>query len=217
MKERPILFSGPMVQAILGGRKTQTRRVVKTREPLSFLGGRGEEADPGKWGWFFDGPDHHGHMVLARGLNERHDHGCNSIPCPYGQAGDRLWVRETWRTAFSLDDLSPTEIASKAAAAGWAMPWCPIEYEADTHRVNWDAKMWGSSGKTRVSIHMPRWASRLALEVTEVKVDRGSVTPEDARREGFDSPEAFAELYEGINGPGSLATWRWAISFKVLT
>lgn len=98
MKERPILFTGPMVRAILADKKTQTRRIVTTREPLQFIGGRGEEADPDKWGWFFDGPDHHGYMVLGRGHDERHDHGITSIRCPHGEPGDRLWVKETFST-----------------------------------------------------------------------------------------------------------------------
>lgn len=104
-RERPILFSAPMIKAILSGAKTQTRRAVTTRHPLKFLGGRGEEDDPEKWGWFFDGPHHHGYMVLGRGLNERFDGGCTSIPCPYGVAGDRLWCKETWGMKAHHDDV----------------------------------------------------------------------------------------------------------------
>jgi hypothetical protein len=241
-KERPILFSSEMVRAILDNRKTQTRRVVASRHPIEFLGGRGQENDLSAWGWFFDGPEHHGYAVLARGMDERRDHGCVSIPCPYGQPGDRLWVRETWRTAANLDHLSPRQIAKKAEDAGWAMPWCPIEYEADKSRVNWDAKMWGPAGKTRVSIHMPRWASRLTLEVTEVRVQRlQDISENDAEAEGIErsiddrwpwrnyeregapfvrASSSFMSLWDSINGerPGcswGYNPWVWAVSFKV--
>lgn len=93
--ERPIIFSGPMVRAILEGRKTQTRRVVAQRHPISLIGGRDERDDPSAWGYFFDVPGHHGYMVLGRGHDERENHGKISIPSQYGEAGDRLWVRET--------------------------------------------------------------------------------------------------------------------------
>lgn len=188
MNDRPILFSGPMVRAILDGRKTQTRRVVATRHPIEFLGGLGQESDLSAWGWFFDGPQRHGYMVLARGMDEPHDHGCSSIPCPYGEPGDRLWVRETWRTSRSLDALSPQRIEEQARKAGATHgPFAPALYVADGNSLTADLPE-GGWGKTRVSIHMPRWASRLTLEVTDVRVQRlQEISEEDAAAEGVQS------------------------------
>lgn len=203
MKERPILFSSAMVRAILAGRKTQTRRSVATRRVLQFIGGRGEETDPDKWGWFFDGPDHHGYMVLGRGHNERRDHGMVSIPCPHGEPGDRLWVRETWRSSLS-DERT-------------------IHYAASLS--DYDRK---EKGPWRPSIFMPRWASRITLEITEVRVQRlQEISEDDAWSEGVDeikvkiptARDAFRLLWNDINiarAPWAFNPWIWAISFRRL-
>lgn len=103
---------------------------------------------------------------------------------PYGQPGDQLWVKETWRTSASLDALSPTAIAAKAKDAGYARAWAPLHYEADGVKMNWDG-IWETPGRTRVSIHMPRWASRLTLDVVSVRTERlHDITEDDAQREG---------------------------------
>lgn len=209
MKERPILFSGPMVQAILDRRKTQTRRVVSLRgEALAYFNSL---SDPG----------------LSGRVKEW---------CPYGKPGDRLWVRETWRTAKSLDDLSPHGMANKAIEAGWKRPWAPIKYEADGAEINTNTMFGAEWGKTRVSIHMPRWASRITLEVTEVRVQRlQEISEEDAKAEGVEAVpfckagrpdgmehvEAFEDLWQKINGERPGGSWKanpWvlAITFKVL-
>lgn len=161
-KERPILFSGLMVRALLAGTKRQTRRLLQPRH----LSGTG---------WPM--PDGNASASALTANLARYS--------PYGQPGDRLWVRETWRTAASLDALSPAGIAKRALEAGWNEPWCPVEYVVDGLRDNWDST-WGAPGKTRVSIHMPRWASRLTLEVTEVRVQRlQEISEEDAKAEGI--------------------------------
>lgn len=211
MQERPILFSGAMVRAILDGRKTQTRRVISTRHPIEFLGGRGQESDLSAWGWFFDGPEHSGYMVLARGMNQRHEHGCVSIPCPYGEPGDRLWVRETWRAETS------EEVQT-------------VYYRADEE--------WHKGAGWKPSIHMPRWASRLTLEVTEARVQRlQEISEEDAEAEGCPGArggghpagddgmtprEEYRVLWDSINGERQGCSWAddpwvWAVSFKVVT
>jgi hypothetical protein len=210
MKESPILMSAPMVRAILDGRKNQTRRTVTTREPLQFLGGLGEESDPDKWGWFFDGPDHHGYMVLGRGHDERHDHGLTSIRCPYGEPGDRLWVRETWRSSLS-DERT-------------------IHYAASLSEYDRKKK-----GPWRPSIFMPRAFSRITLEIIEVRVQRlQSISEDDARAEGVEAVDPttigaslavcsrskriwFSALWDAINGKRASwasSPWVWAISFR---
>ncbi len=223
-----------MVRAILAGAKTQTRRVVNTREPLSLIGGKDDKPDPGYWGWSFDGPDHNGYMVLGRGHNERENHGRISIPCPYGVPSDRLWVRETWtHDADSLD-------ACRAAFDCCSVPGYGPYYRAT--EVSPDTLKW------KPSIFMPQWASRITLEVTEVRVQRlQEISEGDAKAEGVEpytpphghiSPDqrvpgpgfdrcrlgdqphrlSFADLWDSINGRDG-RRWSdnpfvWALSFR---
>lgn len=184
-RERPIIFNGDMVRAILEGRKTMTRRVVKIDSPtLEF-----DTCTPywptctGKGGDFI------------------------RVPCPYGQPGDRLWVRETWGSGF-------TDMNFKTLTKG-------AKYKADYPD---DTKFTG--GKWRPSIHMPRWASRITLEITNVRVERlREIDEEEARAEGFlnnnwaTARGNFALLWDEINGPGSWDKnlWVWVIEFKKLT
>ena len=189
-RERPILFSAPMVRALLDGRKTQTRRIIK-RTALEWL----EEgftpefvAEPG-----------------------------NAAICPFGKPGDRLWVREAWSAEWSWRHEKPRDI----------IPAAPIWYWADGDPAERD---WT---RPKPSIHMPRWASRITLEVTEVRVERlQDISEADATAEGSKEPslvpiigacwserDAYAKLWEHINGPGSWDAnpWVWAVSFKVIT
>lgn len=177
MKERPILFSGPMVRAILAGTKTQTRRVVKLKD--------GQYMPPSQSA---DGP---GWAQLLRG-------------CPYGKPGDRLWVRETWFDAVS------------------ALHSCVLYRASDDHP--------GNEVKWSPSIHMPRWASRITLEITGVRVERlRSISAEDAIAEGVgehgqldgvhvaNNPiGAYGVLWREINGPDSWEAnpWVWVVDFK---
>ena len=219
MKERPILFSAPMVRALLAGTKTQTRRVVKMKSHQQI-----EQRDDGtNWPWMYDG-----------------ERDCDSwMACHYGQPGDRLWVKETWRTADTLDALSPSAIAEKCMDAGYSKPWAPLQWEADGQRNReWSGFGPGNGvvvgpGKTRVSIHMPRWASRITLEVTGVRVERlQEIDIADAQAEGVSDTGAFildgegneqggpiaeyAVLWDQINGDGSWESnpWVWVIEFK---
>ena len=219
IKERPILFSGPMVRAILAGRKTQTRRVAKL-EPI----------DPGL-NFAFSGlsPDDQG----ARGfvLSSRGKGGCwneRTKPklCPYGKAGERLWVRETWRP-------HPDGQLGK------------IIYRADA--PDDDSKKW------KPSLFMRRWASRLVVEVLKVRLERlQEISEADAIAEGilaetlppdpdnFHPPgsygyvtgmepfpkgsiypraqEAYRDLWDKINAEGgnewSSNPWVWVIEFR---
>ena len=201
MKERPILFSGPMVRALLAGTKTQTRRIVKPQPAHSChyeMNGSGNAAL---------------HLADAGGPNQyvpptprSKDH---RLPCPYGQPGDRLWVRETWREDSPDDPESAIYKADAPANLPSGFKWKP-------------------------SIFMPRWASRITLEITEVRVQRlRNISAEDVLAEGIvdrwsrgnetwaaeECDEARAEymnLWESINGPGSrnINPWVWAITFK---
>ena len=205
MKERPILFSGPMVQAILDGRKNQTRRVVKPPAPFDI----GDDIT----------------VEWATG----------SIPCPYGAVGDQLWVRETWRTEeleggldgvrFRADNVFREIENTKEAAAAWM----------DANKT----KAW------RPSIFMPRWASRITLEIVDVRVERvQDISEVDAMREGvarFEGPikgvflfqdyskagwdvpvhtarESFRTLICSINGEEiwTRNEWVWVVGFKVV-
>lgn len=191
-KERPILFSGPMVRAILDGRKTQTRRVVKGAWAL--------EGDESGCGW-------------------------EPPACPYGEPGDRLWVREAW----GLMDTQPSDGPDRATLGYRA--------DGDAAAPNGRHQLW------RPSIHMPRWASRITLEITDVRVERlRSISREDVRAEGI--PETFGDwgalrfpgfeahvwdnmrfdeqwklCWDQINGdrPGcswDANPWVWAITFR---
>lgn len=208
MKERPILFSAPMVRAILDGRKTMTRRIVKNKE-IRGLCSR-EQWDAAKAHPSMQTPD----------FRFFGDHGPFSLPCPYGSPGDRLWVRETFSYFRTADNIN-----------------YPVWYWADSnpHDGDWT--------KPKPSIHMPRWASRITLEVTAVRVERlNEISEEDAIAEGIkphrkggwhwetcgdglkwsnhfgyrDARGAFAALWESINGAGSWDEnpWAWCVSFR---
>jgi hypothetical protein len=184
-KERPIIFSGPMVRAILDGSKTQTRRVMKP-QPLS--------AGPGV--------------------------------CPYGRIGDRLWVRETWNTVNPEGE--PTSILYKADGSVMYRPFPSAEagWKAEQDAESLDAQRWNTP------IFMPRWASRITLEVTDVRVERvQEISEEDAKAEGVkpdpnerpyveDFREDFEHLWDSINAKRGHSwesnPWVWAITFRKL-
>ncbi len=222
MKERPILFSGPMVRALLEGSKTQTRRICKPANAaeLSFVvnAGKAEFGD---------------------------EEGDVRFRCPYGQPGDRLWVKETfycdhafypegtpascyWDGKVPRKEHSPEQMAEQRATM----------LEEMYFRADGEPE-WEAAGKTpwRPSIHMPRWVSRITLEVTGVRVERlQDISEADARAEGCDSefadsayqrvhggslcgPQcryAYAKLWDVINGAGAYAAnpWVWVIEFR---
>jgi len=202
MKERPILFSAPMVRAILAGAKTQTRRVVKPQP----------EAEHGGEPYWFVG----GYRAWTyRDTQDVLRQGGSVLPCPYGQPGDRLWVRETWsHDAISLD---ACRAAHEDLMGG--MSYGPY-YRAT--EVAPDTLVW------RPSIHMPRWASRILLEVDSVRVERlQAISRGDAMAEGCPFPNMaagpnpldwFKGLWTDLNGPDSWTAnhWVWVINFKRL-
>lgn len=201
MTERPILFSGPMVRAILDGTKSMTRRVVNPQ------------------------PDEDGLVDLR---DEWQDTDAREYHCPYGQPGDRLWVRETW--CYATDSFAVTVGAGyKADGAVVLRGDLPLSTIPDGSQVfNGHAEKWPTNvTRWRPSIHMPRWASRLTLELTGVRVERlQDITEADAIAEGVTSPPGwanvpgFAVLWNSINaarGYGWDANpWVWVVEFRRL-
>lgn len=189
----PILFTGAMVESILNGRKTQTRRVIKPKVYGGFIGGRGEEDDPRWWGY----ENGHGEwFVLARGLDGRGQYGSRtSIRCPYGEPGGELYVRETYALEQRLDDKAPSTIDPKDAYRRWYAASGGAGSETGPN----------ARGRWRPSIHMPKWAARIRLRVKDVRVERlQAISEEDAAAEGVPGSRdvkyaAFAP-YEQIDG-----------------
>lgn len=207
IKERPILFSAPMVRAILDGRKTVTRRVCKPQ------------------------PSANAHTTCASGnpMGAWWETGKDINRCPHGQPGDRLWVRETWYCDhfevmrgpyLKPDDLDIGEALDDGTLVYAADGLTP--YEADQ-------PIW------KPSIHMPRWACRILLEITAVRVERlQDISRADIRAEGLQCPPelasddvspnyrdwypaAWRELWESTGGDWNANPWVWVVEFKRVT
>ncbi|UNE41987.1 hypothetical protein IHE77_13955 [Serratia ureilytica] len=224
MKERPVIFNSEMVRAILDGRKTQTRRVMKVQPKPS-------ETRPGDF-WFsskkLESMVHvsdftPGNSPIADCHLFFQEH-C----CPFGQAGDRLWVRETW--ADVNHDGHPA-IAYRADVGLRVIGEDDGEEEDPNLEKYWFAQWYadlisGAEGNWRPSIHMPRWASRITLEITGVRVERlNDISDGDAIREGCSAADmksgdcvadVFARLWASIYGAESWRAnpWVWVIEFK---
>lgn len=232
-KERPILFSAPMVQAILAGRKTQTRRIVKKwyfntgneGMNIAFSGLSSSEVSPGFW------------KLSSHGEGGAWNERCAAIS-PYGKPGDQLYVRET-------AIISPV---------GWCgrneCGWTHEDSEGNVRVVQYLATSPNRDApndyklKATPSIHMPRWASRITLEITEVRVQRlQEISRQDAIAEGISvlplqsadnlsawwqsapgvnqartPQDAYCNLWDNINGAGNWDAnpWVWALTFKVV-
>lgn len=240
--EKPILFSEPMVRAILAGVKTQTRRLVKPRHGGKILG--------------IGGP---GIAMESLGVVDGIEH-IQTVPCPYGKIGDQLWVREKWRIGSWWDDDRSFWIDYCDGPRKERLE-CPDPYTASRFIAQTGAELarknieptngslyeWepGESPlRWRPSIHMPRWASRINLAIEDVRMERlQSLSEADAIAEGVfrkvgDTPigdavetatggeliyvnpgQARAEyqrLWNQINTetPWSTNPWVWVIEFK---
>ena len=207
MKERPILFSAPMVRAILGGHKTMTRRVAIPRH---------DDRTPCEhWSGGYCEPE----AIMSRHC----EHGSEGRPCPYGCPGDRLWVKETWKPHCEgpISDEFPLGTCVKYRADG-AM----VKPTAWTNEQGAWCEAREESEQWRSPLHMPRWASRITLEVTGVRVERvQDISESDARCEGIDAyvKDGFARaefvcLWNSINekrGFGwDVNPWVWVIEFR---
>lgn len=206
MKERPVIFNGEMIRAILDGRKTQTRRVMKPQPKPCYRGGHWwpsntfktmlhieEQMQNGQGGW----------------------KGLVGDACPFGQVGDRLWVRETFM------DLTGTGIeATTGKFEGLA-------YRADTPAGSYGDEVRKEYGlKWTPSLHMPRKACRITLEITAVRVERlNDISDGDAISEGCSISDmksgdcvadVFARLWSSIYGVDSWNAnpWVWVIEFR---
>jgi len=207
MKERPILFSAPMVRAILDGRKTQTRRAFSERT-INLMRAA---AKLGEVSHFID-----------EGILAKNDIGYVLDICPHGKIGDQLWVRETHHHCadkkYLIDEYQQGLISGEAIG---------LIYKADTPNLVI------CDGGWMPSIYMPRWASRILLEITDVRVERlNDISRTDAAAEGICYPDRekkpdwyrndnwpeqnFAGLWQSINGDGSWQQnpWVWVIEFK---
>lgn len=208
---RPILFSAPMIRALLYGRKTQTRRVMKP-QPIGFWGKLTEDC------------------IIPGVIEGPRDHFWR---CPYGKPGDLLWVREAICIGYDLGDGSAT-----------AIPFDGCEkFRKAFYRATDDDKPDEAKRPWRPSIHMPRWASRLTLRITGVRVQRiETISQDDAVAEGppcwicggrvdglsenecgcfhsrTEAGPSFAHLWDSINGAGSFdsSPWVWALGFEVI-
>ena len=205
-RERPILFSGKMVRAILDGRKTQTRRVMRVgKDEPEWASVHVDGSGDGWIGW---SP----HAVSAA-ETLRFYPGAAGFKCPYGRPGDRLWVRETFRVS------GHDECRKIADCAGSDH----VHYKADKNEPP-------AVGIWRPSIFMPRWASRIDLEILSVRAERlQDISEEDARAEGMTlagTPPfttyrgAFAYGWDTINGkraPWASNPWVWVVGFQRVT
>lgn len=203
MKERPIIFSGQFIPGLLDGRKTQTRRLIKLPNESSL--GIWEPTEVGGPGTFqiINGK----RVPVPREIAIWHTRSGKILCCPHGVVGDRFWVKETFYI--------PTK-----------EEWPNILYKADYLGLCEKKPEWC---KWKPSIHMPRWASRITLEITGIRVERvNGITEEDALKEGMtfetfkngtakgsDPIDSFHWLWDAIY-PGSWDRndWVWVVEFK---
>ncbi|WP_132492040.1 hypothetical protein [Pseudomonas aeruginosa] len=227
-RERPILFNDQMVRAILEGRKTVTRRVMKPQPTPCKDGGHHWPCNV-----------HQSMLHVERELQNGEGCWCGLVEaaCPFGKLGDRLWVRETHAQVFEVDipDGRPAGPIGTAGSPGRPDWKCRYVYRSDGEMPNVQWHHVGDSQPVRwtPSIHMPRRASRILLEITAVRVERlQDISDDQAIAEGIDTHPtgfygngcitaggAFLELWESINGDGKWAAnpWVWVIEFKRVT
>lgn len=200
-KERPILFSGDSIRAILDGKKTVTRRVVKGRDPRWEVDDR---EDGRLWPYY---------PCYVYAEPQPID-----LQCPYGEPGDRLWVREAWRLYDSSEECACYDSCRCSAYSGQPL-----------YRADWAGE--ASEYKWRPSIHMPRRLCRIVLEVKSVRVERlQEITEAEAKAEGITKAlvsgvapgefhrAGFAQLWDQLNASRGYSwesnPWVWRVEFE---
>ncbi|EPP4976746.1 TPA: hypothetical protein ACTYYT_004481 [Klebsiella pneumoniae] len=223
MTERGMIFNAEMVRAILDGRKTQTRREVKLNLDIACLATT--------YDWATSLAANHYQCLTEEQIQQKAESlrgvihpvilgngQMVSIICPYGKPGDRIWVRETF---CPVDD-------TQYGGEKWVDYRATPKFEA-SHPAGWDSAPNDAEAlKWRPSIHMPRWASRILLEITDVRVERlNAISEEDAGKEGYPADPApyggemdkwlwFRQLWDGIYPEQSFKhnPWVWVITFR---
>lgn len=246
IKERPILFSAPMVRAILEGQKTVTRRPVKGGQ-IPTEGTSVPVGDRQRWSAIGQRDPRYGFCVFGSTEAECAKELEEFAPCPYGKPGERLWVRETFALLGNEDGVcidwndrlikGDEQEAARIYRAScdradyglWNIP-DKADWKPDTEDMLYE-------GAWRPSIHMPRWASRILVEITEVRVERlQEITYEQAVAEGVHrgplrewsaSDEggachkypvpAFRDLWQSTGGNWDANPWVWVVEFKQVT
>jgi hypothetical protein len=225
MKERGQLYAAPMVLKLLADLKDQTRRRMRVQPPPSTTGFS-----------VYHHPDPRPHWYANDGGSLLDF----AVPCPQGAPGDRLWVRETWMPDPPRDGTWPSTQYDGCKPRDLTL--IPDRFKAPEYclyRATWEGaplRGWGPA------IHMPRWAARILLEVTQVRVQRlQDISEADAIAEGIErytgalrwvkyldaisgepvhntARDAYFALWEALHGPGSVDAneWVWAINFKRL-
>lgn len=226
MTERGMIFNADMVRAILNGRKTQTRRIMNVQPESNQFGllhitSSTKRSDIGKYHWAESNAT--GNHVRSK-----------LFSCPFGAVGDRIWVRETWGVvSHELDEDGRIQpwTPDRPATAIHEMPFGNGYYSGHAIYAADGDFTWGDDdgyedGRScwKPSIHMPKAASRILLEITGVRVERlRSMSQDDARAEGviaasgpMEAGLAFRELWDSIYGEESWKAnpWVWVIEFK---
>lgn len=219
MRERPIIFNADMVRAVLDGRKTQTRRIIQS--PAKNMQATGQKVidyrEPGnKW---------YGEHVFS--MRNQSGTWCDYTKeqflakCPFGAVGDRLWVRETFRVHSRA-----TDVATLVYKASEQQSWTQQTHRVPIEHCHKPAVV----DKWTLSIHMPRWGSRIALVITGVRVERlQDISHSDAKSEGcwygrgggepdfaVNPSDHFPTLWASIYGEENWQAnpWVWVIEFK---
>lgn len=216
MKERPIIFNADMVRAVLDGRKTQTRRIIQS--PAKNMQASGHKV----FEYREAGDKWYGEHVFS--MRNQSGTWCDYTKeqflakCPFGAVGDRLWVRETFRVHSRA-----TDVATLVYKASEQQSWTQQTHRVPIEKCNKPAVV----DTWTPSIHMPRWASRITLEITGVRVERlHAITLGDICKElgcglydfrpvtyGF---KVWEELWQSIYGADSWQAnpWVWVVEFK---